>query len=132
LVGGVRNSRSEALIAFGCTEDNVVEHILDGLAKRVPPAVSDTAPVHENIITEDDIDLSALPIPRYSPDDGGPYITSGIVVSDDPETGFPDLGHYQFELFDKKRLSFLALPNHRFAKNLAKAVRICWPRALAF
>lgn len=55
-----------------------------------------------------------------SPDDGGPYITSGIIVSHDPETGIPDLGHYRFELIDNKRLSFLALPNHRFAKNLAK------------
>lgn len=123
LVGGVYNSRSKALIAFGCTEDNVSQHILDGLAKRIPPVLSDKAPVHENIIAEGDIDLSALPIPKYSPDDGGPYITCGIVVSHDPETGIPDLGHYRFEFVDKKRLTFLALPNHRFAKNFAKAVR---------
>lgn len=124
LVGGVYNSRSKALIAFGCTEDNVIEHILDGLAYRIPPVVSGTGPVHENIITGDDIDLSALPIATYSPDDGGPYITSGLVVSHDPETGIPDLGHYRFEFIDNKTLSFLALPNHRFAKNLAKAIRL--------
>jgi 2,5-furandicarboxylate decarboxylase 1 len=124
LVGGVYNSRSKALIAFGCGEDNVVEHILDGLANRIPPVLSDTGPVHENIITGDAIDLSALPIPTYSPADGGPYITSGLVVSRDPESGIPDLGHYRFELIDNKTLSFLALPSHRFAKNLAKAIRL--------
>ena len=72
-VGGVYNSRSKALIAFGCTEDNVVEHILDGLANRIPPVLSDKGPVHENVITGDDIDLSALPIPTgISSRDSGP------------------------------------------------------------
>jgi 2,5-furandicarboxylate decarboxylase 1 len=121
LVGGVYNSRSKALIAFGSTEGDVMQNILDGLARRVPPVLTDSAPVQENVIAEDDIDLSALPICTYSPADGGPYITAGIVVSQDVETGVPDIGHYRFELIDKKRLSFLALPNHRFAKNIAKA-----------
>ncbi|MBS7542926.1 UbiD family decarboxylase [Ancylobacter oerskovii] len=123
LVGGIYNSRSKALIAFQSTEDNVVQNILDGLARRIPPVLTENAPVHENIVLGDDIDLSALPICKYSPDDGGPYITSGIVVSKDPETGVPDIGHYRFELIDKKTLSFLALPNHRFAKNIAKALQ---------
>ena len=123
LVGGVYNSRSKALIAFDSTEDNIVQNILDGLARRIPPVIRDTGPVHENVMVGDDIDLSTLPICKYSPDDGGPYITSGIVVSKDPETGIPDIGHYRFELIDRKTLSFLALPNHRFAKNIAKAQR---------
>ena len=123
LVGGVYNSRAKALIAFDSTEDNIVQNILDGLARRIPPVIRDTGPVHENVIVGDDIDLSTLPICKYSPDDGGPYITSGIVVSKDPETGIPDIGHYRFELIDRKTLSFLALPNHRFAKNIAKAQR---------
>jgi 2,5-furandicarboxylate decarboxylase 1 len=77
------------------------------------------APVHENVSAG--IDLSALPIPKYSPKDGGPYITLGIVVSKDPQTGVPDIGHYRFEIIDKQTMSFCALPNHRFAKNMAKA-----------
>lgn len=124
LVGGIYNSRAKALIAFGATEDDIVDHILEGLATRIAPVVVDDAPVHENVITGDDIDLSALPIPTYSPGDGGPYITSGMVVSKDPETGVPDIGHYRFQYIDAKRLSFLALPNHRFAKNMAKAVKL--------
>jgi 2,5-furandicarboxylate decarboxylase 1 len=60
-------------------------------------------------------------VPKYSPDDGGPYITPGIVVSKDPETGVPDIGHYRFEIIDKQTMSFNALPNHRLGKNIAKA-----------
>jgi len=123
LAGGVYNSRSKALIAFESTEDSLVQKILDGLARRIPPVVVGTGPVHENVVLRDDIDLTRLPICKYSPDDGGPYITSGIVVSRDPKTGVPDIGHYRFELIDGKTLSFLALPNHRFAKNIAKALK---------
>ena len=52
------------------------------------------------------------------------YITAGIVVSKDPETGIPDIGHYRFEVVDKQTMTFLALPNHRFARNMAKARRL--------
>jgi UbiD family decarboxylase len=124
LVGGVYNSRAKALIAYGCAEDAVVQHILNGLAHRISPVVIEDAPVHENVVMADDVDLSTLPVPRYSPDDGGPYITPGLVVSRDPETGVPDIGHYRFEIIDKQALSFLAMPNHRFGKHLAKAVAL--------
>ncbi|MDO3637238.1 UbiD family decarboxylase [Mycolicibacterium arseniciresistens] len=122
LVGGVYNSRAKALIAYGCDEDAVMAHITEGLGRRIPPVLVEDAPVHENVILGDDIDLTTLPVPRYSPDDGGPYITPGIVVSRDPDTGVPDIGHYRFEVIDSRTLSFLAMPNHRFGKHIAKAV----------
>lgn len=81
LVGGVYNSRAKALIAFQATEQNVFEKILDGLNKPIPPVIVNDGPTHENVITEDQIDLAKLPIPKYSPADGGSYITPGIVVS---------------------------------------------------
>jgi 2,5-furandicarboxylate decarboxylase 1 len=123
LVGGVYNTRRKALIAFEATEENVFERILAGLARRIAPVVVEDAPVHENILSGDAIDLMQLPVPRYSPDDGGPYITPGLVVSKDPETGIPDIGHYRFEVIDKTTLSYMAQPNHRFGKHIAKARR---------
>ena len=121
LVGGVYNSRAKALIAWESTEAEVFDRILSGLSRRISPVVITNAPVHENVIAGDEVDLSTLPVPKYSPDDGGPYITPGIVVSKDPETGVPDIGHYRFEIIDKRTMSFNALPNHRFGKNIAKA-----------
>jgi 2,5-furandicarboxylate decarboxylase 1 len=94
------------------------------MAARIPPVVVTDGPVHGNVLTGDAIDLSKIPVAKYSPDDGGPYITAGIIVSKDPETGIPDIGHYRFEVIDKQTFSFLALPNHRFARNMAKARRL--------
>jgi 4-hydroxy-3-polyprenylbenzoate decarboxylase/2,5-furandicarboxylate decarboxylase 1 len=121
LVAGVYNSRAKALIALEASEETVGQRILAGLSTRIPPVVASNAPVHENIITGDAIDLGTLPVPKYSPDDGGPYITPGIVVSTEPETGIPDIGHYRFEIIDRQTMSFNALPNHRFGKHIARA-----------
>lgn len=124
LVGGVYNTRSKALLAFEATEETVFSKITQGLAKPIPPVNVTTGPVCENVLIEDQIDLSLLPIPKYSPSDGGPYITPGIVVSHDPETKIPDLGNYRFEYIDKTTLSFLAQPSHRFGKHIAKAKKM--------
>ncbi|HTI84940.1 MAG TPA: UbiD family decarboxylase [Acetobacteraceae bacterium] len=124
VVGGVYNTRSKALIAFQTTEKEAFERVLHGMATRIPPVVVADGPVHENVITGDAVDISRVPVCKYSPDDGGPYITAGIVVSKDPETGVPDIGHYRFEVIDKQTMSFLALPNHRFGRHLAKARRM--------
>lgn len=121
LVGGVYNTRAKALIAFQATEENVFDRILNGLNHPIPPTVVSNGPAQENVITGEQIDLSQLPIPKYSPMDGGAFITSGIVVSSDPETGITDLGNYRFQFIDKHTLSFLAQPNHRFGKHIAKA-----------
>jgi 2,5-furandicarboxylate decarboxylase 1 len=124
LVGGVYNTRAKALIALETNEKDASERVLRGMSARVPPVMAADGPVHENVLTGDAIDTSKLPIAQYSPDDGGPFITAGIVVSKDPETGIPDIGHYRFEVIDKKTFAFLALPNHRFARNMAKARRL--------
>jgi 4-hydroxy-3-polyprenylbenzoate decarboxylase/2,5-furandicarboxylate decarboxylase 1 len=124
LVGGVYNSNAKALIAYGCTEENVFDEIVTRLKTRIPPTYVEDGPVHENVILGDDIDLSILPVPRYSPDDGGPYITAGFVVSHDPETDVPDIGHYRCEIIDSHTMSLMAAPSHRFAKNQAKAKRM--------
>jgi 2,5-furandicarboxylate decarboxylase 1 len=124
LVGGVYNTRSKALIALQTSEKDVFDRVLHGMSNRIPPIVVADAPAHENIITDDAVDISKLPVAKYSPDDGGRYITAGIVVSKDPETGIPDIGHYRFEVVDKQTMTFLALPNHRFGRHLAKARRL--------
>lgn len=121
LVGGVYNSRAKALIAFQATEATIFDKILEGLNHPIPPVIVADGSTHENVILEAQIDLSQLPIPKYSPMDGGTYITPGIVVSSDPDTGVTDLGNYRFEMIDKHSLSFLAQPSHRFGKHLAKA-----------
>jgi 2,5-furandicarboxylate decarboxylase 1 len=125
LVCGVYSDRRKALLAFQTDEKTILQKVLDGLDNPIAPiVVNGKAPCHEVVITGDEIDITRFPIPTYSPKDGGPYLTPGIVVSKDPETGVPDVGHYRFLILGKDTFSFSAQPFHRFGKNLAKCQKM--------
>lgn len=123
LVGGLYGNRRRALIAFEATDETIHERVTKAIDNPIGPVDFDgPAPCQEVVLTGEDIDLSKLPVPTYSPKDGGPYITAGIVVSEDPDTGVPDIGNYRFQLHDSKVLGVWAAPSHRFGKNMAKAI----------
>jgi 2,5-furandicarboxylate decarboxylase 1 len=125
LVGGVYNSRSKALIAFQCGEDEILDRILQGLSAPLSPVrANGSVPAQEVVLSGDQVDLARIPVPRYSAGDGGPFITPGIVVSNDPETGVPDMGHYRFQIIGAREMSFLAQPFHRFGKHIVKARKL--------
>ena len=124
LVCGVYSTRRKALLAFETDEKGIVPKVLAGLGNRIPPTLAGRGACQEVVITGRDIDITSFPIPKYSPKDGGPYITAGIVVSKDPENGIPDVGHYRFMILGKDTFSFSAQPFHRFGKNLAKCQKL--------
>lgn len=124
-VGGVFSNRAKALLAFEADESTIHQKFIDGIANPIAPVAYEgdgPAPCQEIIIDEDDVDLSRLPIPKFSPNDGGPFITAGLTVSKDPETGVPDVGHYRYQYHDEKTLGYMAQPFHRFGKNCNKAL----------
>jgi len=55
------------------------------------------APVQQVV---EEPDLLHLPVQTCWPDDGGPFITFGLVVTKDPETGERNLGVYRVQVFD--------------------------------
>jgi 4-hydroxy-3-polyprenylbenzoate decarboxylase/2,5-furandicarboxylate decarboxylase 1 len=124
LVGGVYSTRKKALLAFEATEQTIFEKVLSALDRPIGPTlVSGAAPCQEIVLTGDDIDITRFPIPIYSPQDGGPYITAGIFVCKDPEIGVNDIGHYRAQIVDRNSFTFFAQPFHRFGKYLSKCKR---------
>ncbi len=121
MVSGIFGNRARALRAFETDNGAIIDKFIKGLDNPIDPVMVDTAPCQEVVITGDDIDLNRLPIPTFSPLDGGPFITAGITVSKDPETGVRDIGHYRYMLHDKNTLGWFAQPFHRFGKNCSKA-----------
>jgi len=107
LVCGLYSDRNKALLAFQADEKTILQKVLDGLDSPIAPRMLKGDAPYEVVITGDDIDINRFPIPTYSPKDGGPYITPGIVVSKDPETGVPDIGHYRFLILGKDTLLVL-------------------------
>ena len=70
---------------------------------RKPTVVGDPAFRHR-IVKGDDVDLTALPIPFYFPGDAGRYLTAGMLVARDPETGVETEGYHRFQIKGRNRM----------------------------
>lgn len=70
----------------------------------------DFAPVKE-FITKD-VDLTKLPIPTHHEKDSGPYITAGVLVAKNPETGEKNVSIHRLQVTNKNHLGILMLPRH--------------------
>ena len=67
-------------------------------------------PILENIDRDDAVDLFKFPVPMIHEKDGGRYIgTYCVVIMQDPDTGWVNLGTYRVVAHDKqecRRLDF--------------------------
>src|SRR4029079_7844525 len=62
------------------------------------------APFRERVLTGRELDLRRLPIPTYFPGDAGRYLTAGMLVARDPETGVETEGYHRFQLKGPSRM----------------------------
>jgi 4-hydroxy-3-polyprenylbenzoate decarboxylase len=75
------------------------------IAKFPPRTVSGRPACQETVWRTDDVDLTRLPIPVCWPQDGGPYITLGGVITRDPATGTRNVGMYRVQVIGPRTLA---------------------------
>jgi 4-hydroxy-3-polyprenylbenzoate decarboxylase len=67
-------------------------------ARAIAPVTVQRGPVMENVLTDADIDIFKIPVPRWHEHDGGYYIGTGdMVVMRDPDTGWINYGAYRVQ-----------------------------------
>jgi UbiD family decarboxylase len=83
-LSGMCAQRETFAAALGCTVPGLIARMAEALARpRTPPTLG-KGPCQAVVQRPD---LTRLPIPRYHPEDGGPYITAGVTVVKDPDLG---------------------------------------------
>jgi 2,5-furandicarboxylate decarboxylase 1 len=87
VVGGLASTRRRVAIGMGCADNDIGKKFQQGIEHPIPPVMVDDAPAFEVSLTGDQVDLTRLPIPVLHEKDGGPYLSSGVVVAKDPEFG---------------------------------------------
>jgi len=68
------------------------------LQNLIPAKVIAGGPVHEVVQTGDAVDVQTLPISRHFQGDAGRYISSGILVCKDPDTGVRNLSFQRMQM----------------------------------
>lgn len=93
-------SRGRVAMALGLQKETsyraIIQFIKERLGRQMAPAIVSSAPVKQNIIKGDRINLFEFPVPKFAPLDGGRYInTMAAQVSMDPETRLMNVGMYR-------------------------------------
>ena len=104
VISNVFADRNRIAKAFGVetTELNKVLRELE--TKPVEPIMVKDAPVQEIVMTGADVDLGKLPILLHNGDEAGQYLSCGMLVGKDPETGIRNVGMYRHLVQAKDQL----------------------------
>lgn len=121
VLGGLFATRKLVALALGVPEAELLERYLALEEKRIAPEMVGDGPVKEIRWTGRDIDLYRLPVVTHSEKDVGPYITIGIQVGKDPDTGIRNVSIHRMLLLGKDRLSLWAPPDHHLGRMILKA-----------
>src|SRR5256712_374573 len=75
------------------------------VAKFPPRMVGGRVACQETVVQGADVDLAQFPVPICWPEDGGPYITLGGVITKDPVSGARNVGMYRVQVLGKNELA---------------------------
>jgi 2,5-furandicarboxylate decarboxylase 1 len=97
VVSGLLQSRNRLAIGMGVPYGKIEEKLRHAMDHPVKPERVQHAPVKDVILTGNQVNVFDLPVPIFSIMDGGPMITGGVVIAEDPEHG-TNAGMYRMML----------------------------------
>src|SRR6516165_10306127 len=121
VVGNLLNSRDRIAQALGIARPDLHEFCLAALRNPIPPAMVDEGPA-QAVEHRTDIDLARLlPVPTWFERESGPYISAGVIVAKDPETGRRNVSIARLRLEGGSRLMAGIAHNHHLYRLAEKA-----------
>ena len=112
----------------------LIRRTKDKLKRRIPPreVAAEQAPIYENSVIGDKVDLDQLPIPRHWPLDGGRYAGTGdAVITRDPDTGYLNVGTYRMMQQGKAETGLYLSPGKDARLHITRAWQQGKPIAVA-
>jgi 2,5-furandicarboxylate decarboxylase 1 len=119
VVSGLLQSRKRIALGMGVPYGEIARKLAGAMNQPIEPERVANAPVKDVILTAKKVDLYELPVPVFSVMDGGPMITGGVVIAEDPEHGI-NAGMYRLMLKERNVTGIdIVTPNNlrRFAER---------------
>lgn len=107
--GNVFSTREKMAAAMNIKPEGIVSHLMAAIDRPI-----DTVPAKNPEFRSKTaaLDLTKLPIPKYYPEDGGRYITAGIIVAE--FDGKRNVSFHRMMIMDGKRIAVRLVPRHLF------------------
>jgi UbiD family decarboxylase len=105
VTGALGASRAIYCLALECEPSDVQRKWAEAGLHPIAPRKVASGPAQEKVWLQDQADLTRLPIPTWTVgQDPAPYITSGYIVTADPESGIRNVGTYRVQLKGPRKL----------------------------
>lgn len=95
VLSNVFASRARVARLLGTDRSGIHAAYQQRAAAACEPRTVDTGPILEVVRAGDEVDLTQLPLLRHFASDKAPYITSGVIVAEDPRTGAGNLSYHR-------------------------------------
>ena len=117
--GNIFSTREKIAKALNIPKEEIVKHLLEAIGSPQPYQIIDDPAFRQCSL---DVDLMKLPIHKYFPEDGGRYITSGVIVAE--YEGKRNVSFHRMMIMDGKHIAVRLVPRHLFTLyNMAKEKR---------
>jgi 2,5-furandicarboxylate decarboxylase 1 len=121
VLGGLFATRKLVALGLGVPQEQMLERYLTLEDQRIPPEMVASGPVKEIKWTGSQVDLSKIPIVTHAGKDCGPYVTIGVQVGKDTDSGVRNLSIHRMLVLGKDRLSLWAPADHHLGRMVLKA-----------
>lgn len=111
VISGILSDRNWMSESLGIAPADLLARFGHASAAPIPWKEVDKANCQEVVHRDVDI-LKQLPVPTHNEHDSGAYITAGILVSRDPETGIQNVAIHRCQISGPNRIGILLLPRH--------------------
>jgi len=117
---GLMSTLKRYSIALETSEDQIGEKWQEALERPIQPKTVNSGPCKEKIHLGVEVDLQEFPIPIWHELDGGPYISLGVCITQDPETGIHNQAIYRLMPQSKNKCGILISPHQHIGLHYAK------------
>lgn len=115
-IANICSSRELIALGLGIKESEIMDKLAEAIEHPKEPKI-----VKAEGYKEVETDLTKFPILTHYAFDGGPYISSGIVIANDPELGL-NASYQRMMVIEKDKVVLRILPRH-FDEFLNRGIR---------
>lgn len=112
IISGICNTRDKIARGLGVKVPEITNRIMDATDDPLP--IEKLENIKENYITQKETSLAEIPVPTYYQKDGGAYITAGVVIAKDPETGIRNASIHRMLVNSRNMLGIRIVPRNLY------------------
>jgi 2,5-furandicarboxylate decarboxylase 1 len=131
VVSNIFNKRENIAEAIGVEVADIKKKIMKAVENPLNSVTVGSAPVQEIVITDNINPLKLLPIPKHYKKDNGRYITSGVILARDPQTGVRNISFARMAVSERKIINVMINKDRHLLRYFIKAEKANKPLEVA-